>query len=520
MNARIPLVVLGLIALAPLPHAFGQFGGGIGGFGGGGFGGGGLGGMGAGGGLGGVYVDPEGVLHYEVRPSRRAALPDAPDIEDSDLKARSNLRQISLRRVAEQLDRCRKLNEPVPPDVLYLAGMVKLQYVMLDPENRDVLIGGAAEGWKVSSEGRLVGRTSGRPVVQLVDLLTAFRCVLSGPGVVTCSLDPQPTAVRSLNSFLQAQDVDELHRRRSLDGFEDSLSEAFGLQVVRVEGVPKDSRFGLVMVEADYRMKRMAIGVDEVRGITSHFDSSKTRTREGSEENRISRWWFAPYYDKVLRNEEGTVFELQGQGMQLMNEEVFAAKQRDGLVGSGRVDSDDEFAESFTKLLPQLERRYEIFADLHNLYDLVMLAGIVRQQNAGTWLGGTAILDGEQYPIATAEETPTHAAPVAKAAFHGSRKKWYFTYAYGGVSMNPASVLGPQMVQTGDASLASVPAVAPSLAGAASAAAPAPAAPTGAAPAGSAPAATPSATAKPDGADAGKGTPSTSSGGKFWADVP
>ena len=57
-----------------------------------------------------------------------------------------------------------------------LAGLLRVRYVFYYPESKDIVLAGPAEGWVPDASGRVVGITSGRPVLQLQDL-----AVLPGP---------------------------------------------------------------------------------------------------------------------------------------------------------------------------------------------------------------------------------------------------------------------------------------------------------------------------------------------------
>ena len=39
-------------------------------------------------------------------------------------------------------------NQPLPDEVKYLAGLQRVQYVFVDPETKDVILAGPAEGWQ------------------------------------------------------------------------------------------------------------------------------------------------------------------------------------------------------------------------------------------------------------------------------------------------------------------------------------------------------------------------------------
>lgn len=63
--------------------------------------------------------------------------------------------------------------------------------MLLYPESNDIVIAGPGEGWKLDGKGNMVGVTTGRPVLNLEDLLVAFRTARAArQGQLSCSIDP------------------------------------------------------------------------------------------------------------------------------------------------------------------------------------------------------------------------------------------------------------------------------------------------------------------------------------------
>ena len=88
---------------------------------------------------------------------------------------------------------CAKNNKPIPDAVKYLAGLQRIRYVFVYPEQKDIVLVGPGEGWKVDAKGNVVGVTTGRPVMLLDDLLVALRTAqAAAQGGITCSIDPTP----------------------------------------------------------------------------------------------------------------------------------------------------------------------------------------------------------------------------------------------------------------------------------------------------------------------------------------
>ena len=148
----------------------------------------------------------------------------------------------------------------------YLAGLTRLEYVFFYPDSGDIVVGGPAEGWAANLAGRVIGLESGWPVLQLQDLVTALRCFPPGGGgspSIGCSIDATPEGLARMQKFLksigtQADPNDPQYTQFIVDGLRTSL----GPQKVRIHGVPPTTHFAQIMVEADYRMKLIGIGLE------------------------------------------------------------------------------------------------------------------------------------------------------------------------------------------------------------------------------------------------------------------
>lgn len=470
-----------------------------------------LGGAG-GGGIGGIYVDAKGVMRAaDLKNPKAVKLTE----NKQDLLARKDLRKISLRDLDRRLRSILDARETIPDDIQNLAGMVKVEYVVLDSDTRDVYIAGPAEEYKTSKDGGH-GVPSGRPTVQLDDLVSAFRCVLDGPGEIYCSIDPQTDGLAAVNKFMKTLQPSD---KKAAEADAKKAADLLGLQQVVTRGVPNGSRFARVMIEADYRMKRMAIGLEPVAGLTNHLDTLVDLSQQGQTHFPLARWWFSPKYDPCFRNAAGTVFQLRGPGVELLNEAVMVDKTGNR-QGTGKSSDDwDRFSKGFSAKFAQMEAKFPIYADLHNLFDLMMVAAIVQRQRAGEWLADTIFLDANAYAIPVGPQA-TFAEPIASGRYHfqkvnQNQKRNYITVAFGGVMMRPANVLGSEAGAEG-----SLAALAPGQ-GDSSAPAPAPNTATSASAADTAasPTKSPAAAAKPESKETATAKVDKPDDRKWWSDI-
>ena len=141
-----------------------------------------------------MSIDADGLVNNatidnmnKLGDQRRQELEKIP----GDLNGATEMRKISLRRLEAAIDECAKNNKPLPDAIKYLAGLQHIRYVFVYPEQKDIVLVGPGEGWKVDGRGNVVGVTTGRPVMLLDDLLVALRTAkAAAQGGITCSIDP------------------------------------------------------------------------------------------------------------------------------------------------------------------------------------------------------------------------------------------------------------------------------------------------------------------------------------------
>src|SRR3989337_1461722 len=111
----------------------------------------------------------------------------------ADLNRSAELRFVSLRRLESEIAKAHKLGQPLPDAVRYLAGLQRVRYVLVYPDQHDIVLAGPAEGWRIDSLGNVVGASTGRPVLTLDDLMVALRASESSNMTgISCSIDPSP----------------------------------------------------------------------------------------------------------------------------------------------------------------------------------------------------------------------------------------------------------------------------------------------------------------------------------------
>ncbi len=333
-----------------------------------------------GGGAAGVVIDANGVLHKRVVADwggqlMRQRIASAKATLDPKLLSYSKLRKVSLNRLEEViLDRRGVLTD----EMRYLAGLLRVRYVFFYPKSKDIVLAGPAEGWAVDPAGRVVGITSGRPTVQLQDLAVALRMFPpdgKATSLISCSIDPTPEGLAAMQHFMR----NNRPNFRNPAAFARALRDRLGLQVIALNGVPPKTHFAQVMVEADYRMKLIGIGLERP---PVKLASYVERARLGDvARNAMQRWYFVPDYQCVRQSDDGLAMELVGDGVKLIgeNEMVTAGGQRRATAGGNSASK--SFVTDFTKKYPRLAERSPVYAELRNLIDLAVAAAYIQQQD-------------------------------------------------------------------------------------------------------------------------------------------
>ncbi|MEO8497752.1 MAG: hypothetical protein ABI614_22020, partial [Planctomycetota bacterium] len=131
--------------------------------------------------VGGISIDVEGVVGPPSDGSRKLLLEQLCKDVKSPQGALNNpveMRMVSLRALEAACEDAVKNNMGrLPDEVKFLAGLQRIQYVFVYPEENDIVLAGPGEGWRVNDDTTVVGMTTGRPVLHLDDFLVAMRTV-------------------------------------------------------------------------------------------------------------------------------------------------------------------------------------------------------------------------------------------------------------------------------------------------------------------------------------------------------
>ena len=187
--------------------------------------------------VGGIRISTDGAierLQVDQLNALRTKWEAASGVADADLAKPSALRKVSLRKLEEAIAKHLKNGNPIPDEMKLLAGLQKVQYVFVYPDQRDIVLAGYGEGWKMDAQGNVVGKTTGRPVLGLDDLLVALRYAdQAAQGGISCSIDPTPEGLKRLQAH-----VSSLKTMVNAQQTSRGIAQALGPQMITVGGVP------------------------------------------------------------------------------------------------------------------------------------------------------------------------------------------------------------------------------------------------------------------------------------------
>jgi hypothetical protein len=389
--------------------------------------------------VGGVSVNSDGVLaNATVDTTGRLARLMKKTLQPvpAELASATEMRVISLHKLEEAIGESIRQKKPLSDEMKYLAGLQEIHYVFVDPDTRDILLAGPAEGWKIDKKGAVVGIKTGRPVMLLDDLLVALRTARPAmKDVISCSIDPTPEGMTRLREYTA-----NMGTVRSARQTASRFGKILGPQKIKVTVVPDTSHFARVMVAADYRMKRLGMGFDRspVKGMPSYMqmvkDSGNTRG------DMMPRWWLEPRYESVMRSPDGLAWELHGASVKAMTEADFfdEAGRRTKSVKADLVSQ--AWADNFTKKYDKLAIADPVFGQLRNCMQLAIVAALIVKEDLTGKAGYSMPMLLDPADVAVEKLTAPKQVKSIVKALKLNRRDWLVSTS-GGVAINSYAVI-------------------------------------------------------------------------------
>ncbi len=373
----------------------------------------------------GVEIDAKGVLRTKIfhDPSgelTRARIAHAKSSLDRDVMKTSKLRKISLNRLEAELAKRLADGQVESNEMKYLAGITKITNVFYYPETKDIVIAGPAGGWYENIAGRAVSMKGESSVLQLQDLVAALRC-FSPTGdktaVIGCSIDPTQEGLKRMQDFLR--NVGRNINGKDANAIATGLKNNLGLQTVTIKGVSPKTHFAQVMVEADYRMKMIGIGLERPQTkITSYIDKASPRDVS---RNAMQRWYFVPNYDCITVSEDDLSMELVGNGVKLIGQDEYVSRDGSRMKTKNKNRASQVFTTQFTKKYNDLASKTAIYDDLRSMFDLAIVAAYIQHQDYYGMSGWDMELLGDEDKFSIENyEAPKQVETAVNAVWKGN----------------------------------------------------------------------------------------------------
>lgn len=342
-----------------------------------------------------------------------------------EITERSPLRKVSLTRLARLIRQA--IDEGHGPNeaMMHLAGLTRIQYVFYYPDSQDIVLAGPAEGWVATPSGRVVGFHTGQPTMELQDLVVALRAFppnqRSNP-LVHCSIDATPEGLQRMQQFLSSlgRQVPNGRERAFEQYVVEGLREHLGPQIITLGGISSKTHFAQVMVEADYRMKLIGIGLEPAPArIRSYLSLASFASIA---RNAMCRWWFVPDYQRIRVSDDGNAAEFVGNGVKLVGEDELVASDGSRRQAGVQNRASRKFTQSFTDKYAQIAAHAPVYGQLRNCIDMLVAAAFIQQHDLyskADW--DLAVLGNEAtYPVET-YNAPQQVASAVNSMWKGRR---------------------------------------------------------------------------------------------------
>jgi len=401
----------------------------------------------------GVYVDAEGVMRRikkvedtdYLAEMRRAAMHE---LVSDDVRRSSPLRKVSLPRLEREIQLRLAAGEPLDEEMQVLAGLKRVQYVLVYPETGDVVVAGPASDWRLDRERRPVSVDDGQPIMRLDHLLVLLRRqAKSGGKAFSCSIVPTEEGLARAQKFADASSSTPLQPGQRGKWLEE-LRKQVGRQNVVFEGIDPSSNVAQVLLAADHHMKLIGIGLEPgTLKVPSYLSMIHVERGQSPPALDVLRWWFTLKYDALVASAERDAFEIRGQGVQVLSENELLTETGQE-IHTGKSDVlNAQFAKNFTKEFPALAAKYPLYADLRNIFDLALIVELLRSEDLVEHAGWhpTSFCDAAALPIA-AESVPRTVDTVIN---HRIVNRVNVVAAVsGGVHVDPRVVVKRDSIQT------------------------------------------------------------------------
>jgi len=318
----------------------------------------------------GVWVDPRGQLKR-----RPVLLMDPSSVENlqrvgqAGSKAgqaawhqHSPLRIISLRQLDQLLLDVSRRQSKMSPEILRLAGLSQVQYVLIDSGNEDVLLAGPANGHQNG--------------FFLEDLALVAGLIHGDTQPFGCSIEPNQKSMLQTQEYISTSQAQKL-LSQSPEKFAKRLEQLMGHHDVQVFGMHSKTSTAVALLAADVSMKQLGFGKSELPlQVNTYFDFLERESVIPKQS--LVRWWF-DYSDRpIASNREQTLFRLPDDCVELYSEQQFLTEH--GRQATGQRDAAaDAFAVELNEHLVHLRQLEPCYSRMCCVFEAALGLQIARE---------------------------------------------------------------------------------------------------------------------------------------------
>ena len=391
----------------------------------------------------GIMVDGDGVVKDAVTIADGSILDNIEVMLDADQpqnakrggveawRLATKYRCVSLARLSQEILKRRISGVQVDDAIRNMAGLSRVQYVILDRENKDVVLVGPVGGIETHQGWMRDGKTG--LVTMRLEYFSAAAASMFDQQPFGCTIDP------TQQGLADAATVAEQVRSNKIPiGLAaEALSNAIGIQDVRVFGTAGDTPLGYLLVEADRHMKQLALGMKPMpTGTLNYLNVISRHIEKGSPDGQLLRLWFTGAPMAVRVDEAGTTFELTGRPLKLASETRLAA-QDGGRIPAPADFRVTEFVDEFNNHFEEISALHPVYGALQSVFTSAGVAELLRRSDGASWIPGILgpmLLDDPSLGVMATPRKVDSIATLHRVAHRGKRHS--IVVASGGVMID------------------------------------------------------------------------------------
>lgn len=400
----------------------------------------------------GVYVDSAGTLQRVTQLADNSLLSSIHAGSfargtNRDVMRNSALRKVSLNRLEREVQRLWADGKPPTAEMANMAGLHKVRYVLVYPETGDIVLAGPAGPWTDNAEGRTIHQDTRQPVLKLDDLVVLLRNAQENQGRFGCSINPTQAGLAAAKTYQEETSTKPLHPRQR-DAWLEGLRAAVGKQEIEIYGIDPDTRVGRVLVEADYHMKRIGMGLEEgTAGVPAYLDMLPKPKAGEAVPMDVLRWWFTLNYQAVHTTEQRDAFEIKGPGVRVLSENQLLEENGQQVHTGRSSELNAQFARNFTQNYDALAVKYPVYAELRNIFDLALVASLIERERLGDQADWPQLHFGPDRPYQVAKyRTPKDVETIMN--YRLIEQKHIIAGVSGGVRVDISEAIGSDRIKT------------------------------------------------------------------------